>query len=47
MLSNSGLPMWLNGPSPGQFYNFMAGNTETQLPRELTTAGPYGTKHST
>ncbi|XP_023178877.1 proteasome subunit beta type-4 [Drosophila hydei] len=41
-------PMWLNGPSPGQFYNFMGGNNApTQLPRELTTAGPYGTKHST
>ncbi|ALC47250.1 Prosbeta7, partial [Drosophila busckii] len=40
-------PMWQNGPAPGQFYNFMAGNTETQLPRELTTAGPFGTKHST
>lgn len=39
--------MWLNGPSPGQFYNFMGGNNATQLPRELTTAGPYGTKHST
>ncbi|XP_064556566.1 proteasome subunit beta type-4 [Drosophila montana] len=48
MMNNSfAQPMWGNGPSPGQFYNFIGGNAPTQLPRELTTAGPFGTKHST
>ncbi|XP_037730251.1 proteasome subunit beta type-4 [Drosophila subpulchrella] len=41
-------PLWQNGPAPGEFYNFTGGQAPIQqLPRELTTAGPYGTKHST
>ncbi|KAH8381988.1 hypothetical protein KR009_001265 [Drosophila setifemur] len=51
MLNNyNGLaqPLWQNGPTPGEFYNFTGGQAPIQkLPRELTTAGPYGTKHST
>ncbi|KAH8340550.1 hypothetical protein KR059_000956 [Drosophila kikkawai] len=40
-------PLWQNGPAPGEFYNFTGGQTVQKLPRELTTAGPYGTKRST
>lgn len=50
MLNNySGMsqPLWQNGPAPGEFYNFTGGQTVQKLPRELTTAGPYGTKRST
>ncbi|XP_034117333.2 proteasome subunit beta type-4 [Drosophila nasuta] len=52
MMNNSfAQPMWQNGPAPGQFYNFIGGGynngAPAQLPRELTTCGPYGTKHST
>ncbi|BFF90080.1 proteasome subunit beta type-4 [Drosophila madeirensis] len=41
-------PLWQNGPTPGAFYNFTGGQQQTQkLPKELTTAGPFGTKRST
>ncbi|EDV34045.1 uncharacterized protein Dana_GF20703 [Drosophila ananassae] len=51
MLNNyNGLaqPFWQNGPAPGQFYHFTGGQQQIQnLPRELTTAGPYGTQRNT
>lgn len=51
MLNNyNGLaqPLWQNGPTPGQFYHFTGGQQPIQnLPRELTTAGPYGTQRNT